>query len=152
MAELVLTVDVAAPAEATWAAAVDWEAQGEWMLGTKVWGTAQDGVGVGGGISGFTGIGKIGFLDTMVITAWEPPRRCLVRHTGRIVRGTGSFEVVALSPTTSRFVWSEWVDLPLGWFGQLGWLVAKPVTAAAVGYSLRKFGRYVEANQAAGAA
>ena len=52
MAEIVLSVDVAAPAEATWAAAVDWEAQGEWMLGTRVEGTAQGGVGVGGGISG----------------------------------------------------------------------------------------------------
>jgi hypothetical protein len=33
--------------------------------------------------------GPAGFTDTMKITEWDPPRRCVVRHTGRAVRGTG---------------------------------------------------------------
>ncbi len=90
-ATLVLSVPVAAPAAATWAGAVDWDGQGEWMLGTRVKGTAQDGRGVGGGIEAFTGVGPVGFLDAMEIAAWDPPRRCDVRHVGRVVRGTGTF-------------------------------------------------------------
>ena len=68
--EIVLEVDVAAPVERTWAAAVDWNRQGEWMLGTQVSGTAQDGVGVGGGIRAVTGFGPFRVVDTMDITGW----------------------------------------------------------------------------------
>lgn len=67
-ASLVLSVDVAAPVERTWAGATDWARQGEWMLGTTVRPTARDGQGVGGGIEAFTGVGRLGFLDTMEIT------------------------------------------------------------------------------------
>ena len=34
--------------------------------------------------------------DTMVITRWEPPYRVDVTHTGKVVQGTGTMEVVAL--------------------------------------------------------
>ena len=34
--EIRLEVDVAAPVERTWAAATDWDRQGEWMLVTRV--------------------------------------------------------------------------------------------------------------------
>ncbi|HST64846.1 MAG TPA: hypothetical protein VLM05_06630, partial [Mycobacteriales bacterium] len=50
-------VDVDAPVERTWAAATDWDRQGEWMLGTTVRGTVNDGRGVGGGIRAATGLG-----------------------------------------------------------------------------------------------
>jgi len=142
VAELVLRVEVDAPAERTWAAATDWAHQHEWMMGTRVRPTAQGGQGVGGGLEAFTGVGRIGFLDTMVITDWDPPRRCLVRHTGRVVRGTAAFEVQPLSAERSRFVWSEWLDLPLGRVGQLGWRVVRPAFAWAVRRSLRTFARW----------
>ncbi len=151
-ATLVLTVPVAAPAAATWAGAVDWDGQGAWMLGTRVRGTAQGGVGVGGGIEAFTGLGPFGFLDTMEITAWEPPRRCLVRHTGRLVRGTGAFEVEERGAQASVFVWREDLELPLGAFGRLGWLLVRPVFAAGVRLSLRRFARWVEAGRLPGPA
>ena len=64
-ASLVLTVDVDAPVEQTWEGATDWAGQGQWMLGTTVWPTAQGGQGVGGGIEAFTGVGRLGFLDRM---------------------------------------------------------------------------------------
>ncbi|MBW3541122.1 MAG: SRPBCC family protein, partial [Planctomycetes bacterium] len=86
-ATLVLTVDVDAPVERTWAGATDWAGQGEWMLGTTVRPTHQQGIGVGAGIEAFTGVGPFGFLDTMEITLWEPPHRCHVLHTGRLVKG-----------------------------------------------------------------
>lgn len=146
-ATLVLTVDVDAPVEQTWAGATDWAGQGEWMLGTRVWPTAQDGQGVGGGIEAFTGVGPLGFLDRMQITLWEPPRRCHVLHLGRVVRGTGAFEVEPLPGDRSRFVWREDLELPLGALGRLGWPLVRPVFAAGVQLSLRRFARWVEAGR-----
>jgi hypothetical protein len=146
-ATLVLTVDVDAPVEQTWAGATDWAGQGEWMLGTTVRPTAQDGQGVGGGIEAFTGVGPLGFLDRMRITLWEPPARCHVLHLGRIVRGTGAFEVEPRPGGRSRFVWREDLELPLGVLGRLGWPLVKPVFAFGVQLSLRRFARWVEAGR-----
>lgn len=145
---VLLTVDVEAPAQRTWQGATDWAHQGEWMLGTRVRGTAQNGVGVGGGIEAFSGLGKIGFLDTMEITRWDPPFACHVLHTGRVVRGTGEFEVVARGPEASTFRWREDLELPLGVVGQLGWPLVRPLFVAGVRASLKKFGRWVEAGAA----
>lgn len=150
MAELVLTVDVDAPPAAVFAAATDWAGQGEWMLGTQVWPTHQGGVGVGARFTAFTGVGRLGFLDPMEITVWDPPRRCLVRHLGPVVRGAGAFEVEELPDGRSRFVWSEWLEPPLGLLGQLGWLLLRPAAAAGVGRSLRRFAGWVEVRAAAG--
>lgn len=143
-----LRVDVEASAEDVWAGAVDWAGQGEWMLGTTVRPTAQGGRGVGGGIEAFTGVGRVGFLDTMEITRWEPPRACHVLHTGRVVRGTGAFEVEPRGDGRATFVWSEDLVLPLGALGRLGWPLVKPFFAAGVRLSLRRFGRWVEARAA----
>ena len=146
-ASLELTVDVDASVEQTWAGATDWARQGEWMVGTKVRATAQDGQGVGGGIEAFTGVGKFGFLDVMEITRWDPPQVCHVLHTGRVVRGTGEFEVRDRGDAKSTFVWREDLDLPLGVVGRLGWPLVRPLFAAGVPASLRKFARWVEAGR-----
>ena len=148
-ATLVLTVDVAAPARDTWAGATDWANQGAWMLGTTVRPTRLDGQGVGGAIEAFTGVGRIGFLDTMEITVWEPPAKCHVLHTGRLIKGTGAFEVEPRGATASSFIWREDLELPLGALGRLGWPLVKPVFAAGVQASLRKFARWVEAGRPA---
>ena len=146
-ATLVLTVDVDAPVEQTWAGATDWAGQGQWMLGTRVWPTAQGGQGVGGGIEAFTGVGPLGFLDRMSITLWEPPHRCHMLHLGRVVRGTGAFEVEPLPGGRSRFVWREDLELPLGALGRLGWPLVRPAFAYGVQLSLRRFARWVEAGR-----
>ena len=148
-ATLVLRTDVDAPVEQTWAGAVDWAGQGEWMLGTRVWPAERDGQGVGGGIAAFTGVGPLGFLDTMVITRWEPPRSCHVLHTGRIVRGTGAFDVEPRGDGKSTFVWREDLELPLGLLGRLGWPLVRPLFAFGVRLSLRRFARWVEAGRPA---
>ena len=145
MAEIVESVEIDAPPAAVWAAVVDWDRQSEWVLGTVVRATYRDGHGVGARTVAVTGIGRFGFADTMEITTWEPPYRCLVRHTGRLVRGTGAFEVQPLPGGGSRFVWSEWLDLPLGLLGQVGFLLVRPVFARGVAFSLRRFARSVEA-------
>ena len=143
-ADLSVTVKVNASAEEVWAALVDWDRQGEWILGTRVKGTAQGGRGVGGGVEAWTGVGPIGFLDTMVVTEWDPPRRCLVDHTGRVVRGTGALEVEPLGANLCRILWSEHLDLPFGAVGRLGWSVVRPVSRYAITRSLRKLARTVE--------
>jgi hypothetical protein len=81
----------------------------------------------------------------MTITRWEPPYRVDVDHTGSVVRGTGTMEVIALPGDRSRFVWSEDLDLPLGALGRAGWPLAKPAFLAGVRRSLLQFGRLVEA-------
>ena len=139
MAELVLTQDVDAPAEQVWAALTDWAAHDRWMLLTRAEGDHAE----GGEIRAFTGLGRVGFLDTMTITVWEPPRRAVVRHTGKVVRGSGAFEVEDLGGGRSRVVWSEWVLLPLGFLGQLVWPVARLPLRALLQVSLRRLSRYV---------
>jgi hypothetical protein len=140
---LALSVDVDAPAEVTWAAAVDWAAQGQWMLGTHVVATHLDGVGLGGRIEAFSGIGRLGFRDPMEITLWQPPRACHVVHTGRVVRGTGAFQVEPRGDSRSRFHWREDIDLPLGVAGRVGWLVLRPLVVFGVRLSLKRFARHV---------
>ena len=115
------------------------------MLGTKVEVRVGDGRGVGSELAAWSGAGPAGFWDTMTITRWEPPYRVDVEHTGSVVRGTGTMEVIALPGGRSRFVWAEDLELPWGRLGRLGWPLARPAFLAGVRRSLKKFGRQVEA-------
>jgi hypothetical protein len=99
---------------------------------------------VGSKIAAFTGFAGIGVTDTMEITVWEPPVRCGVKHLGKVVSGTGMFQVLDKGPQRSTFVWAEHLVLPFGFVGRLGWPVAKPAFTAGLRYSLRKFARYAE--------
>lgn len=148
-AHIAVDVVVDAPPQAVWEAVTDWPRQSEWMLGTKVRSTELGGVGVGGGLEAFTGVGRAGFLDTMIITEWDPPWKCVVRHTGQVVKGLGIFEVLALPGGRSRFVWAEELDLPLGVLGRIGWPVVRPGFAWGVRRSLQKLARDVERQHAA---
>jgi carbon monoxide dehydrogenase subunit G len=145
-AELTVPVDVDAPTEAVWQTVTDWRAQGEWMLGTRVEVEgAGEGRHLGARLRAVTGIGPFGVTDPMEIVEWEPPRRCVVRHTGRIVRGDGVFEVVPLGPHRAQFLWSERLDLPLGAVGALGWRVVAPAVRLGLARSLRTMARRCEA-------
>lgn len=117
-----------------WDLALDWRRQGEWMPGTRVSG----GTGIGAGVTARTGIGPIGFTDTMVITEWEPPRRCVVRHTGKVVRGLGIFEVAPRGELT-EFRWIELLELPVPGAAALArWTVA-PLARRGLAIALRRF-------------
>lgn len=147
MQHLTLDVVVDAPVERVFAAMADWDAQGRWMLGTDVRTTGGDGVGEGATLEAFTGVGKLGFLDTMVITEWDPPHRVVVEHTGRVVRGSGVMEVLELPDGRSRFVWSEQIEPPLGAVGRVGWRAIRPAFALGIQRSLDSFARLVESGQ-----
>jgi uncharacterized protein YndB with AHSA1/START domain len=141
MAELVIVEEIHAPPEKTWEALIDSAHQSEWMIATRVRGVGSDGNGLGAHRDAFTGVGPIGFLDTLVITQWEPPRRCVVKHTGTVVRGAGAFEVQALPDGRSRVILTEWVELPLGVLGQVGWLLARPIARLFFRASLKRMAR-----------
>ena len=81
----------------------------------------------------------------MEITEWDPPRRCVVTHHGRVVRGDGVFEVIPLGQDRAEFRWTERLDLPLGAVGRLGWPLVRPAFRSGVGYSLRRLARLCEA-------
>jgi len=101
-----------------WQAIADWEGQGSWMLQSKVWVTSQIREGVGTSIAAFTGplykrypkFSKVGLLDTMIVTNWQPPTRCDVLHTGKVLKGTGTFELIEISQSATRFNWSEDIE------------------------------------------
>lgn len=143
MAEISVAVDVPGPEWATWELLTDWERHREWMLATRARGTVAGGRAVGGGVEAVTGVGPIALRDTMTITAWDPPHQCEVEHTGRVIRGTGTFEVRPTSGGRSRVIWSERLELPFGVVGRLGWPVVRPLAVWALRTSLRRLARLV---------
>ncbi len=142
-------VTVAADPRRVWDLAVDWSAQRAWIWAT----TTSGGQGLGATVTGRTGVGPAGFTDTMLITEWDPPRRCTVSHTGRVVRGEGVFEVLPRGDR-SEFRWTERILLPdalvalvpaavLPAFTRLAFAVIAPVARAGLGSSLIRFARLV---------
>jgi hypothetical protein len=137
--EIVARVRVRADADRVWRTATDWSRQHEWIWATRV----RGGQGLGATVTGWTGLGPVGFTDTMVITEWDPPRRCVVEHTGRLIRGAGIFEVRADGPE-SEFGWTEDLVLPLPpALGRVAAAVIRPVAERALTAALRRFARIV---------
>jgi len=124
------------PPEQAWRAVVDWPRQGQWMPATRV----RGGHGAGAQVVARTGIGPLGFTDTMVITHWEPPRRCEVAHTGRVIRGAGVFDLVPAG-AGSELRWTERLELPFATAGRWGWPVVRPLVQRGMDRSLRRFAR-----------
>lgn len=152
-ASLTISAGVTVPADQqrTWDLAVDWAMQRQWIWAT----TTSGGHGLGATVTGRTGIGPLGFTDTMLITEWEPPARCTVSHTGTIVRGEGSFEVRPRGDG-SEFRWTERIFLPVPLlalvpdavrpaFTRLGYALIAPVARAGLGYCMIRFARLLAA-------
>lgn len=142
-----VSVRVRARAEDVWAALTDWESQGAWMTATTVRTVGGDGRGVGGRIEAFTGFGRLGFLDTMEVTEWRPPTWCLVRHTGRVVRGTGAFQIVPAAADGAAgctLTWFEDLEIPGGGFGAFAFVLIRPAVEFGVLHSLKRLAGLVE--------
>lgn len=125
-------------------AATDWEGQRHWVFLTNVRSLKDTPNTVGKKLQAFTGIGSRGFMDTMDITLWDPPYKCVVLHTGNLIKGSGIFEVTTIH-NDNYFVWTEQTELPLGIIGRVGWLIVKPFVQASLYVSLRRFVRYANA-------
>jgi uncharacterized protein YndB with AHSA1/START domain len=150
LSNLTLTIKLDKPVDEVWRYLVDWQGQSKWMLQTKVWSELDQDRSVKNGkgvlIFAFTGIFpklypklKLGILDTMEITTWKPPHLCEVVHIGRIIRGSGKFELKKVRGGTI-FYWQEEIIAP-----KLILLFAKPVLLFGVWLSLRRFTRQVSA-------
>ena len=142
--KLTARVDVNAPPETVFAAATDWERQGEWILATTVCIRHGDGRSVGSEVEAVTGIRGLGVTDRMQITVWEFPVRCEVRHLGRVVRGTGIFAVQPRGPGGATFEWTEQLELPLGALGELGATLVRPVFGWGLQRSLDRFAGFCQ--------
>jgi hypothetical protein len=146
-------VEVDAPARVVWDYVTDWARQGEWIPLTRVeaCGPARE---VGGRVRAWTGLGPVGFWDTMTITAWEESTdgsgRCEVLHTGVVVFGDGEFAVVARGEDRCSFVWWERLAVPAGPLGAAVWQVVGPLVRKGFGLSLRRMAARVEGLHAAG--
>ena len=144
---LAISLLIKAPAQKVWNSIADWESQGEWMLQTKVIRTSEIAEGVGVKIEAFTGplyrlyprFKFLGLLDLMEVTQWDPPHRCDVLHYGKILKGSGTFELVALDSENTTFHWSEEVIAPWILF-----ILAKPFLWLGVKISLARFARLLE--------
>ena len=141
---LAIRVDCDASIEKVWAKIADWGSQGEWMVATRVWLTSDISEGVGTSIAAFTGpahriypkLSFLGLLDTMTVTTWEPPSRCDVIHTGKILKGTGRFQLDSNGPNSTTFFWSETIDIHRALF-----LLGAPFIWLGVRISLARFAR-----------
>ncbi len=133
---IAMSLVIQAPIETVWASLADWESQGDWMLQTTVEVSSDIREGVGTTIAAFTGIGKIGVMDHMQVTKWEPPFICDVLHTGKIIKGTGRFQLTAIDAQSTRFDWSEEILAPRALF-----LLIAPGLYAGVRLSLANLSR-----------
>jgi hypothetical protein len=146
LSHLELNIKIDRPVKSVWDCLVDWKSQGDWMLQTKVWSeldqdrTIKNGKGVL--IFAFTGLLpnlypkiRLGILDTMEITKFKPPVLCEVVHIGRIIRGTGKFELKK-SKNGTIFNWQEDIVAHPVFL-----LIMKPLLLIGVWLSLRRFAR-----------
>jgi len=142
--ELTVRIEVAAPVAEVFAAATDWERQSDWVALTRVRVVRGDGRTPGSVVTAFTGMGGVGFLDTMEIVRFESERRVDVLHVGRLVRGPGSFVFEELSDGRAVMLWQEWLHLPFGGLGRLAWPFVRWASAVGLRRSLRSFARELE--------
>lgn len=136
-------VTISAPVPEVWLSLVNWKSQGEWMALTRVNSSHQGAAdsNIGTTIDAFTGIGKLGILDRMRVTKWEPPTFCAVEHYGAIIKGIGEFKLSQLPDGRTKFDWYERIESPT-----LILALIKPGILLAVYYSLRKFAATFAAN------
>lgn len=143
---LEVSVDVAAPPQQVWDTLVAWERQPEWMvdaMSVEVLTSAREGVGVT--IRCPTNLLGVTVEDVMLVTGWRAPAYLEVTHIGRIITGRGAFELTATSPATTRLLWWEEIDPPLGALGEWGARrLALPVLRRIFGRSLRNLARLAE--------
>ncbi|MGH3316142.1 MAG: SRPBCC family protein [Nocardioidaceae bacterium] len=137
------SVDIDASRGRVWDHVVDWPGQSEWIPATRVRGVTGS-TGIGTQIEAFTGVGPFGLVDTMTVTAWDPPHRCEVLHTGRVLRGEAGFVVTPRGDDGARLEWWERFDLPAGPVGRLAWPAARPVVLLGLRRALQTLRRRVE--------
>ncbi len=153
MPHVVVSLDVAAPAAATWERLTDWPAHGRWVPLTTVRVTSAAPRGLGARFVGRTGVGPLAFDDPMEVVESSPPvgdeaGTCRVVKSGRVVLGSARFDV-APTPSGSRVTWTYDVDLAPVRLTRPFRAVTGRAVAAGVRRALQAMAREVEREQAA---
>jgi carbon monoxide dehydrogenase subunit G len=114
--KITLEISTQLTVEEAWRRLTNWRAHGEWIPLTKMI-ILREGEkpGLGDKFIGRTGIGPIAFDDVMTVTQFEAPGTrgfCEVTKSGRLIKGSASFEV---KPTDAGTVviWVEDIPLPI---------------------------------------
>ena len=142
-AEVSSSVHIASTPAKVWAYVSDWRRQHEWIPLTSVEPLDGEGDRVGARVSAVTGLGPVGFTDPITVTAWEPPHRLEIRHTGRVVRGEATV-LVEPAGTGTRLTWQERLDIPGGAVGAAGFRLTRPITQRLLDWSLHRLTKRVE--------
>jgi len=146
---IAITVKLPVSIDKAWDSIQDWESQSNWMLLTRVWVTSEIRKGIGTEIEAFTGLVPskkfFGILDSMRVTQWNPPYSCEVLHTGKIIKGTGLFQLEKINEEETFFHWSEIVIAPRALF-----FLIFPGLYLGVRISLSRFARALVGPGAAG--
>lgn len=145
--EFSVDIEIAADPVVVWDTVTAWEQQGAWMPATNVRHLPGPRRAVGERFVARTGLGPLAFDDPITVTSWDPPRRCEILHTGRVVKGVGAFYVEPVGDG-SRFTWWERIEVPGGPAAPLLWRVGHPLTTAGFDWALRRLKQQVEAGRA----
>jgi carbon monoxide dehydrogenase subunit G len=147
-----VSIDIAAPRQAVWEVLTDWERQPEWMLdaqSVEVLTPVREGVGVT--LRCPTNVLGVTVEDVMRVTGWDEPARLEVLHLGRVITGSGAFELTETGPDRTRIDWWEEVDPPFGALGEWGASVfVRPILGRLFSRSLRRLAELVEPSAAPG--
>lgn len=137
---------VRAPRATVWDVLTTWERQPEWMVDAKsVEVITPHRVGEGVTIECPTNLLGLTVKDIMRVTRWVEGRELEVVHLGKVIKGTGAFELRDEGKGT-LVTWWEQIDPPLGKVGALGArLVVAPFTTALFRRSLRGLADVCEA-------
>jgi hypothetical protein len=127
VARLDIRTFIAAPPETVWDVISDLERQRDWMVDLRSLDIVSEQPSGLGAILHVTSelFGLPVVKDVMTITAWEPPYRMDVLHSGQF-HGTGSFLLERVD-NGAIFTWIEDFEPPLGPLGEAGFtLVVRP--------------------------
>jgi uncharacterized protein YndB with AHSA1/START domain len=101
---------VETPLGAVWATLTDFGSYGRYIPLTRMR-TDPGPVRPGWGFGGLTGLGPVGFLDSMLVVRWEPPAdgraRFSVRKTGRLLAGWADVRMTATGDGGTDVSWRE---------------------------------------------
>ncbi len=140
---------IEAPRPVVWDVLTQWERQPEWMLDAKdviVESDHREGEGVT--IRCPTNLLGVTVQDVMRVTGWRDGSYLEVTHLGKIITGTGAFELRD-HPEGTHLLWWEEIDPPMGAFGAWGAeTFVKPVIDRIFARSLRNLKRVAEEDAA----
>ena len=132
MAPVEVRRTVPTPLDAVWDTLTDFAAYGRWIPLTSMR-TDPGPARLGWAFGGFTGLGPVGFLDSMLVVKWEPPlgreARFAVRKTGRVLRGWADVHLASTGAGGTDVAWREEIVPRPETIGRLVAPVADRVTA-----------------------